>query len=170
MTKNRHRHKKRSSQTDWVVKATVASRNRHRLFQKQVQSLCGSISVNNAIGIKVLERNDVDKFVKRNKRGGDTQGNYSAEPLQLALAEKGYDLVRVKGKGHMWLASQKSGRFIVLGWPSSQNDPMHYIAVDADEQIILDSARKNILKLDSGGILTCLRHGATRIWRIGKRM
>ena len=73
------------------------------------------ISINNAFGRKVLDREEVDAMVKKIKRGGDEAGNYSAEPLYMALQQEGHGLISVKGKGHMWLASQKTGRYLVLG-------------------------------------------------------
>ena len=161
--RGKKRKKKFSSPTIWTGRAKVAKVSRR--FQKQKQGLCGVISVNNALGRKLLSREDVDAMVKKVVRGGDDQGNYSAEPLHMALQQKGYGLQRVRGKNHMWLASQKEGQFIVLGWHSADK-PMHYIAVDASAGVVIDGAKKNMFRLDVGGILGCLRLGVYRIWQI----
>jgi hypothetical protein len=108
----------------------------------------------------------VDEMVKKVNRGGDDEGNYSAEPLHMALQKKGHGLISVKGKCHMWLATQKTGRYLVLGWHLSYTKPMHYIAVDADTNMVLDGAKKNKIQLDVGGVLACLSYGVHRIWRI----
>lgn len=112
-------------------------------------------------------REEVDLMVKKIQRGGDEEGNYSAEPLHMALQQKGRGLTRIKGRSHMWLASQTAGQYLVLGWYLSYNKPMHYIAVDADAGVVIDGAKKHIMqKLDVGGILACLSYGVHRIWKI----
>ena len=92
--------------------------------------------------------------------------NYSTEPLHLTLQQKGHGLISVKGKDHMWLASQKAGRYLVLGWHLSYNKPMHFIAVDAAANLVIDGAKKTMMKLDVGGILGCLSYGVHKIWKI----
>jgi hypothetical protein len=114
----------------------------------------------------VLERKDVDAMVKTIGRGGDEDGNYSAETLHLALQQKGHGLISVNGKGHMWLTRQKARRYLVLGWHLLYNKPMHFIAVDAAASVVIDGAKKPMLKLDVGGILGCVSYGVDRIWRI----
>jgi hypothetical protein len=104
--------------------------------------------------------------LKKIGRGGDKNGNYSAEPLHCALQTKHFKLCRVKGKGHMWLSKQKKGKFLALGWHISYNRPAHYIGIDADIGIVIDGSKKNSFKLDVGGMLACLSGGLTRIWEI----
>ena len=160
----KNKKRKTSSSTTWVAPAKPTKTARR--FQKQKQGLCGVISINNAFGRKVLDREEVDAMVKKIKRGGDEAGNYSAEPLHLALQQNGHGLISVKGKGHMWLASQKTGRYLVLGWHLSFNKPMHFIAVDAAANLVIDGAKKTMMKLDVGGILGCLSYGVHRVWKI----
>ena len=160
----KNKNRKTSSLTTWAAPAKPTKPPRR--FQKQKQALCGIISINNALGRKVLDREEVDAMVKKLKRGGDEAGNYSAEPLHLALQQKGHGLISVKGKGHMWLASQKTGRYLVLGWHLSFNKPMHFIAVDAAANLVIDGSKKTMMKLDVGGILGCLSYGVHSIWKI----
>ena len=156
--------RKFSSPTVWIAPSKPIKMKRR--FQKQKQGLCGVISINNALEMKLLVREEVDLMVKKLQRGGDEEGNYSAEPLHLALQQKGRGLTRIKGKSHMWLASQTAGQYLVLGWHLSYNKPMHYIAVDADASVVIDGAKKHMQKLDVGGILACLSYGVRRIWKI----
>jgi hypothetical protein len=66
----------------------------------------------------------------------------------------------------MWLATQKDGQYLCLGWHLSYEKPVHYIVVDATAGLVLDGATKHPYKLDVGGILACLSYGLARIWKI----
>jgi len=160
----KNKKRKFSSPTVWTAPSKTVKTKRR--FQKQKQGLCGVIAINNAVGKNILHRDEVDIMVKKLQRGGDETGNYSAEPLHLALQQKGRGLARIKGKTHMWLATQKTGLYLVLGWHLSYNKPMHYIAVDAAAGLVIDGAKKNMKTLDAGGILACLSYGVHRIWKI----
>ena len=138
----------------------------HTQKSKQQLGPSGVLAINNAVGWKLLEREEVDAMVQKRNRGGDAAGNYSVEPLRMALKPKGHRLIKVRGKGHMWLASQKVGRYLVLGWHISYDRSMHFIAVDADANLVIDGAKKTMMKLDVGGILVCLSYGVHRIWKI----
>ena len=157
--------RKCASQTIWNAKAT-AMKIKKRRIEKQKAATCGIQAVNNALGSHVISREDVDEIVKKIGRGGDKNGNYSAEPLHCALQTKHFKLCRVKGKGHMWLSKQKKGKFLALGWHISYDRPAHYIGSDADIGIVIDGSMKNSFKLDVGGMLACLSGGLTRIWEI----
>ena len=158
------KRRKMSSSTTWTSPFRTVKVKRR--FQKQKEGLCGVISVNNAFGKKILDREEVDLIVKKLHRGGDEHGNYSAEPLHQSLQQNGSGLIRMKGAGHMWLANQKAGQYLVLGWHLSYDKPMHYIAVDVDARLVIDGAKRSIVKLDVGGILSCLSYGVHRIWKI----
>lgn len=140
-----------------------------RRFQKQKEGLCGVIAVNNALGRKILEREDVDAIVKSIGEGGDEHGNYSSKALHLALQKKGHQLKRMKNKNHMWLAKQRVGKYLVMGWHLIYDmDHLHYIGVDCGEQLVIDGAKRSMKRLDVGGILACLKKGIYKIWEIQK--
>jgi hypothetical protein len=161
-----NKRKKFSTPTIWRAPSRPAKKGPRRV-EKQKQALCGCISVNNVMGKKLLSREDVDSEVDKLGRGGDAEGNYSAEVLHFALQKKGYKLCRVRNKNHMWMANQKEGQFLCLGWHLSYEKPMHYIAVDATASLVIDGAMKSpCKKLDVGGILACLSYGLFRIWKI----
>jgi hypothetical protein len=169
--------KKRQSKTKWCEtllddfkpKKVTKKQKGNRRFQRQTKALCGVIGVNNALGWRLLTREDVDKWVRELGKGGDAQGNYSPEVIHLALQKKGYRLRKQKNKQHMWLAKQKAGQFLCLGWHLSYDNPAHYIGVDADKGFVLDGAFKNVaFKLDVSGILKCLSYGLANIWKIEK--
>jgi hypothetical protein len=64
----------------------VSKRNSSAVFR---QALCGC-RVNNAVGKQLLTREGVDSVVRTIGRGGDAEGDYSAEVLHFALQKKVY--------------------------------------------------------------------------------
>jgi hypothetical protein len=163
--RKRSRKRKKSSTTIWKAKPKRVKKHQ-RLHQKQSKALCGIQAINNLLDKKLLIPADVDSIVNILGRGGDNLGNYSAEVLHMAIQKKGYQLRRVPGKEHMWMATQKYGKFLCLGYHLSYCKPAHYIAVDADSQLVVDGARKSLFKNDIGGLLTCLSYGIQKIWKV----
>jgi hypothetical protein len=161
----RLKKRKFGSRTIWKAKAKTMKVKKRRK-EKQQAATCGIQAVNNALGAHVITRPEVDAAVTNLGRGGDVNGNYSAEPLHCALQRKQFKLQRIRGKGHMWLANQKRGKFLALGWHLSYDRPCHYIGIDADIGMVIDGAKKNSFRLDVGGLLACLSCGFTRIWEI----
>jgi hypothetical protein len=100
-----------------------------KIQHKTKQSLCG-INAVEIINCNNLTRSmEVDAVVVKRTRGGDEDGNYSLEVLQVALQKKGYELRRQKNKNHICgQPNLKSGHFLVLGYPKDYDHPSHYIA------------------------------------------
>jgi len=70
----------------------------------------------------------------------------------------------------MWLGNRKQGKFIVLGCHGKEYklDRRHYIAVDAAEGVIIDSARKVRFKLSPYGVLHAMSFGIDKLYCVEK--
>jgi len=139
--------------------------------EKQRKLLCGVHAINNVVGERLLSRCDVDIEVGLLEPGhGTSDGAYSVTALQRALQKKGYILRKLGGKGHMWLGAQKSGHFLVLGCHRRHRlDALHYVGVNASANVVIDSARKTRLRLDSAGVLAVLSCGIDKLYRIQRQ-
>jgi len=177
--KAKKRKRKRSSLTMWNGANTPTPKTKRikgRRHEKQKDALCGVHAVNNAMGKKILERSDVDHEVEslhRNKPNGPIhgtkKGDYTIVAILQACQKKGYSLRKLGGKSHMWLGTQKCGKFIVMGCHRKYDEnKFHYVAVDADEGVIIDSARKGMLQLNWYGVLGVLSCGIYKLYRIEK--
>ena len=176
----RGRKKKRKrSRTIWADNTTPKPKTKKikgRYHEKQKHGLCGVHSINNAIGEKILKRADVDREVASlhcsNPSGpkhGGSKGFYTITALQQACQKKGYLLRKLGGKSHMWLGTQKYGKFIMMGCHKKYDErKFHYVAVDADQGVIVDSARKGMLALNWYGVLGVLSCGIHKLYRIEK--
>ena len=128
------------------------------------------------MGEKILERADVDQEVvslhcskPNGPRHGGSKGFYTVVALQQACQKKGYLLRKIRGKSHMWLGTQRCGKFIMLGCHKKHDErKFHYVAVDADHGVIIDSARKGMLALSWYGLLGVLSCGIDKLYRIEK--
>jgi hypothetical protein len=165
----------------------VAGRRKFR----QVKAECGHASLNNAFGDADEEIVELDllhttadklnseepvpppESMKKKTLYGDKSGNFHVKTMQLACKASGYKMekqVDVHGRypSHMELPNLKAqGRYVGLGYTGRGNDT-HWFAVDTDNGLVIDSATKGFIKLDSAGILKAVSWGISKLYKITK--
>jgi hypothetical protein len=158
---------------------------------KQMRAQCGHAALNNAFGdggeeiIKLdLLHNIADKLNReapppppesRKKQvvyGGE-KGNFHVKTMQLACTASGYKMEKhmdVHGRypSHMKLPHlEAQGRYVGLGF-TGRGEDTHWFAMDTDNGLVIDSATKGFLKLDSAGILKAVSFGISKLYKITK--
>jgi hypothetical protein len=101
---------------------------------------------------------------------GGPEGLFHAEVLKLSLRKLGFDMRKETNehgthRDHMWLGRQTEGKFLALGWVGTGWEG-HWIAVDADCGLVIDSAERDFLQLDVAGVLKALPWGISMLFRV----
>ena len=102
---------------------------------------------------------------------GSAAGGFHPEVIRLCLRKKGFDMIAETNnhgttRDHMWLGRQTQGKFLALGYADNSQTYGHWIAIDADASLVIDSAERGFLQLDAAGVLKALAWGPSLLFRV----